>query len=265
MKVTLRFLVVVVLAGTSFAQGPWVKKDWKQWSKDDCKKVLEDSPWAQRWTQSATKMANFATRTSGTQGVGSESEVGIYYVVQFRSARPIREAVVRQTLIANRYDQLEPEQKEGMRKQTEGFLNRSYDDVIVVHVTYGSNVQEYNRALATFWQTRYPEGTVPQQAFLDGPRSHKIAPIRLISPKGGAQEFELIFPRVVEGKPLLAPGDKTIGVEFVSPAVGGQGDPTSSSPTPTRPGTQSETGVASSRVFVEFKIDKMTLDGQLIY
>jgi hypothetical protein len=244
MKLTSRFLLTIALATASLAQGPWTKKDWKQWSKDDCKKVLEDSPWAQRWTQSSTKMANFATRTGGTSGVGSESELEVYYVLQFRSARPVREAVVRQVLIANQYDLADPEKKEVMRKQTDGFLNRSYDDVIVVHVTYGSNVPEYNRDLANFWQTHYSEGTVPQEAFLHGPRGQKVAPVRMISPKGGAQEFELIFPRVVEGKPLLEPGDRTMGVEFISPAVG---------------------GVDSSRVFMEFKVDKMTLNGQLIY
>jgi hypothetical protein len=244
MKLTLRFLLIITLATAGFAQGPWTKKDWKQWSKDDCKKVLEDSPWAQRWTRSSAKMANFATRTSGTSGVGAESELEVYYLLQFRSARPVREAVVRQVLITNQYDLADPEKKEVMRKQTDGFLNRSYDDVIVVHVTYGSNVPEYNRDLATFWQTHYSEGTVPQDAFLNGPRGQKVAPVRMISPKGGAQEFELIFPRVLEGKPLLEPGDKTIGVEFVSPSVG---------------------GVDSSRVFMEFKVDKMALNGQLIY
>jgi hypothetical protein len=264
MKATLRFLVTLILATASFAQGPWVKKDWKQWSKDDCKKILEDSPWAQRWTQSEAKVANFATRTRGTEGLGSESEVGVYYVVQLRSALPVREAVVRQVLIANQYDLKDPEQKDAMRKQTEGFLNRTYDDVIVVHVTYGSNVQEYNRALATFWQTHYAEGTVPQEAFLDGPRGQKITPIRLVSPKGGAQEFELIFPRVVEGKPVLEPGDKTLGVEFVSPAVGRQ-DSISLSQPAERPGTQEQITVGSSRVFMEFKVEKMTVNGQLIY
>lgn len=244
MKLTSRFLLTLVLATASFAQGPWAKKDWKQWSKDDCKKVLEDSPWAQRWTRSDEKMANFATRKSGTSGVGSESELAIYYVVQFRSARPVREAVVRQVLIANQYDLADPEKKEAMRKQTEGFLNRSYDDVIVVHVTYGSNVPEYNRDLATFWQTHYAEGTVPQEAFLNGAKGQKVSPVRMLSPKGGAQEFELIFPRIVDGKPLLEPGDKTISVEFVSPSIG---------------------GVDSSRVFIEFKVDKMALNGQLIY
>lgn len=249
MRITLRFLLVIGLASASFAQGPWAKKDWQQWSKDDCKKVLEDSPWAQKWIQQNDKMANFATRTQGTSGVGSESQLSVFYTVQFRSARPVREAVVRQVLIDNKYDGLDAGKKEAMRKQTDPFLNRTYDDVIVVHVTYGSNVQEFNRDLATFWQTHYSEGTVPLEAFLDGPKGQKVAPVKMISPKGGAQEFELIFPRVVEGKPLVEPGDKTLAVEFISPAVG--------------PSTAN--GVPSSRVFIQFKLDKMAMDGQLIY
>ncbi len=235
----------LTIAGVSYAQGPWAKKDWKRWSADECKKVLEDSPWARRLVQSDPKMANFASRTRGTQGAGSEAELAVYYVVQFRSALPIREAVARQLLIQNKYDQMEAMQKEALEKQVKGFLDRDYNDVIVVHVVYGSNIQEYNRDLATFWQTHYSEGTVPSEAFLNGPRGQKLVPQRLISPKGGgAQEFELIFPRMVDGKPLLEPGDKTLAVEFVSPAIG---------------------QVDSFRVFVEFKADKMMLDDQLVY
>jgi len=267
MRILLRLLIPAVLVTASFAQGPWVKKDWKQWSKDECKRVLEDSPWSQRWSQSNAKMANFSTPTRGTQGVGSEDELSVWYVVQLRSALPVREAVVRQVLLANQYDLLDAEKKEAMRKQTEGFLNRSYDDVIVVHVMYGSNVQEYNRDLAAFWQTHYPEGTVPQQAFLNGPKGQKIAPTRMISPKGGAQEFELIFPRVVDGKPIVEPGDKSLGVEFPSPALNGQGATGGSSITSTnqRAGQGSGNNVDAARVFVEFKVDKMAVNGQVIY
>ncbi|HEX7287925.1 MAG TPA: hypothetical protein VF532_17180 [Candidatus Angelobacter sp.] len=238
------FLVVAVLAVAGYAQGPWAKKDWKQWSNEDCKRILEESPWASRWSRSDIKMANVATRTSGTQGVGSEAETGVFYVVQLRSALPIRQAVVRQALIANKFDRLDAKQQESMLKQTEDFLDRKYDDVIVVHVIYGSNVQEYNRDLAAFWQTHYPEGAVPQEALLHGPKGQKITPTRLLSPRGGAQEFELIFPRLVEGEPLLGPHDKTLGVEFASPAVG---------------------SVSAARVFVEFKVDKMVVNGQVAY
>jgi hypothetical protein len=68
---------------------------------------------------------------------------------------------------------------------------------------------------------------------------------------------------VVDGKPLLEPGDKTLGVEFVSPAVGPQDQTTAQSAV--RPGAQQQTRVDSSRVFMEFKVDKMMLNGQLIY
>jgi hypothetical protein len=234
----------LAIAGPAYAQGPWAKKDWKRWSADECKKVLEDSPWARRLVQSNPKVADFATRTRGTQGTGSEDELAVSYNVQFRSALPIREAVVRQLLIQNRYDQMEAPQKEAMEKQVKGFLDRDYSDVVVVHVVYGSNIQEYNRDLATFWQTHYSEGTVPQEAFLNGPKGQKLTAQRLISPKGGAQEFELIFPRMVDGKPLVEPGDKTLSVEFISPSVG---------------------QIHSFRVFVEFKADKMVLDGQPVY
>jgi hypothetical protein len=266
MKIAFRSLIVVILASASLAQGPWVKKDWKQWSKDDCKKILEDSPWAQRWSESNEKMANFSTRTRGTSGVGAESELEVHYVVQFRSALPIREAVVRQAMIASGYDRLEPPQQREMEKQTESFLNRNYDDVIVVHVVYGSNVQEYNRDLATFWQTHYPEGTIPQEAFLNTPRQQKVAPVRLISPKGGAQEFELIFPRQVDGKPLLEPGDKKVSVEFLVPPVGSV-----DSQGRVVVGTVDSQGRSvaavsnSTRVFKEFNVDKMMLNGQVVY
>ena len=236
--------VFAALAIAGYAQGPWTKKDWKQWSKEDCRKLLEDSPWAQSWNQSSVKMANFATGTAGAQGVGSERELNLSYVVQLRSALPVREAVVRQALIASKYDRMEPAQKAALLKQTESYLNRNYDDVIVVHVVYGSNVPEYNRDLAAFWQGHYAEGAVPQDALLHGSRGEKAAPVKLISPKGGAQEFELIFPRIVEGKPLLEPGENTMSLEFVAPRIG---------------------SVDSSRLFVEFKADKMLFNGQLVY
>jgi hypothetical protein len=226
-----------------FAQTPWAKKDWKEWSIEDCKKVLADSPWSQTWKQGSAKMANFATPRRGTSGIGSEGETEVTYTVQFRSALPVRQAVVRQALIANKYDKLGEEQRSAMLKQAQGFLSRSYDDVIVVHVTYESNVPEYNRDLAAFWQ-HFPEGTVPQETFLNGPKGQKISPLRLMAPKGGQQEFELFFPRVVDGKPLLEPGDKTISVEFPAPSVG---------------------AVTSTRLFQQFNVDKMELNGKVIY
>ncbi len=36
---------------TTWAGDGWVDKDWKQWSKDEVKVVLHDSPWSKGWAK----------------------------------------------------------------------------------------------------------------------------------------------------------------------------------------------------------------------
>ena len=51
-KVMRRYLAIILAisglaALTARAEDFWVAKDWKTWSKAECKKMLEDSPWAE--------------------------------------------------------------------------------------------------------------------------------------------------------------------------------------------------------------------------
>jgi|GEM_PF-4826664 len=220
-KHTIFFIAIIGLACSLFAQGPWAKKDWKQWSKEECKKVMEDSPWAYTYkeeqAQSSQGAGGLLSTSSGTR---ADATIETHYTVQFRSALPIRQAFVRQMLIDNKFDKSEEPVKQGLLKQTQPFLDRVYDDSIVVHVIYGSNVDQYVPEMMTYWQTHFPSGTVPQDAFLNTPSFKKIAPIKFISPRGSAPEFELIFPRMVDGKPVIGPNDKLVSVEFVTPSVG---------------------------------------------
>ena len=41
-------LIVGLAAATAWADDFWAKKNWKEWSKGECDKILDDSPWAQR-------------------------------------------------------------------------------------------------------------------------------------------------------------------------------------------------------------------------
>ncbi len=269
-RITLTFIAILIFSVLSYAQGPWAKKDWKQWSKDDCKKVLEDSPWSYKWIESTPKTANFATPSQGTGGVGSDSDVAAYYIVQIRSARPVRAAVVRQMLIQNNYDKSEDNVKKNMDAQTQGYLDRSYEDVIVVHVVYGSENADYNRSLAAFWQNHFPEGYIPVDTLFHGSNGQKISPTKIISPKNGAQEFEFVFPRSVDGKPLIEADAKTIGIEFDTPGSNSTGSAAhvaigTSQNTSVGGVRTSVGGVKGGRVFVEFKVDKMKMDGKLIY
>lgn len=238
--------VILLAAGSVAGQGFWDKKAWKSWSADDCKKISSDSPWAKRWAQSETKMAETAGKsltTPGTLGVGDESKLEIWYIIQVRSSQPIRDAFVRQVQLQYKYDKMDEKGRASLDQQTENILKARYDDVVIIHVYYGSNVPQYERELATFWQS-YPPGTVPQEALLTLASGKKISPLRFLSPKSGANEFELIFPRVVDGQPVISADDKAVGIEFHNPTI---------------------QRVPGGRLYVEFKPEKMTYNGALSF
>jgi len=250
-------LIIFSLSCALFAQTQWAKKDWKKWSEDECKILLEDSPWASTFKESNAQVNNLGNRNNS--GTRTDARIETSYTVQLRSALPIRQAVARQILIQNKYDKASDEQKKSLLEKTLPFLDRSYEDVIVVHVVYGSNVAQYENEMMVYWQTHFPIGTVPQDAFLNTPSAKKIAPIRFISPRGAAHEFELIFPRTVNGEPVIEPHDKTISVEFVTPSVGTAATLTHGNV------TESSGGSAGRRAYVEFNVDKMKVNGKLAY
>jgi hypothetical protein len=262
------FLAVgVVDAGAQF----WEKKEWKQWSKGDAQKMLEDSPWAKKWKMGEVLQLAFG---QPTQGTGREDRPEMYYVVQLRSAQPIRQGVIRLAQIANNYAKMPDAQKQAFDHQGGAYIDKVYEDVVVVHVVYGSNVTMVERNMARLWQG-FPEGVVPTDTYLTASNGKRVAPVRLISPPGGGYEFELIFPRLENNEPIIGPNDTHIRVEFPTPdlrALGGGADNTAIAATdpgnrPISTDTSSRQILERSRtrVFAEFKLDKMKFNGKLEY
>jgi hypothetical protein len=251
-SITIALLALSVWAPASSSQGVWAKKEWQQWSKDDCQKVLEDSPWGRKWYRTKVQQDRFGQPTGGDT---RESEQQIFYIVQIRSALPVRQAVARQAQIQNKYDKLKPEDKKNMDASTDRYLAGHYEDVIVVHVLYGSNIQSYERELMRYWKS-FPTGTVPQEAALTTSTGVKVQPVQFISPQNAALEFELIFPRMVNGEPLITPAVKSFSVEFKHPNVGNlESEQVSNNVTVEK----------YARVSVEFKTEKMVLNGVTIF
>jgi hypothetical protein len=248
----LAILAVAVL--TAHADDFWVKKDWTKWSKDECNKMLTDSPWARTWTKSQVNLSAALPSASGdaresTQG---ENNVELHYSIQFRSALPIRRAFVRQAQILNKYDSMDEAHKKAFDAQTQAMLARTFDDVIVVHVEYGSNSQVFERDMATYWKSIRPD-SIPEDFYLINERGDRISPVKFVAPPAGTYAFELIFPRLKNNEPIVRDGDKNLELQFISPAVGPQ---TSSSSVP---------AFGRERVLAQYKVDKMMLDGKLTY
>lgn len=236
----------VLLLGISFAvsfasaQGFWAKKPWQNWSADECKKMLMDSPWAQTWTNTQIVNTPIGQRSNAT---GRNEDPILYYFVQLRSALPVREAVGRSAQIENKYDKATDAQKKVIDDSVNAYLTRSYNDDIVVHMDYNSNVEVYERDLRHYWQAFAP-GVVPEDTYLVNSRGEKIVPREMKVATGAETAVEFIFPRRVNRQLFIQPGDKSFSFQFDSPAVD---------------------TLPAQTAFVEFSAKKMMIDGQLVY
>jgi hypothetical protein len=240
-------LVVALSCVSAVSAGEfWTEKDYRQWSEKECKKMLQDSPWAKQYVISQVFITSLdAPLPSQREAATREREANarIVYQVQFRSALPTRQALVQLQNLRLDYDQLPGEQKQSVDQQAEEFLTAEFPDSLVVYVEYGSNVDFDNRELRRHWQAQTTE-TLKNTVFLIGSKGVRVTLMEYMAGKGARQVFQLTFPRAVDGKPVVGSKDKRIQLEFLHPAFRGQPE---------------------QRVLVDFKIKKMLMGADLIY
>ena len=262
-KSSLALLAPALLLVTSaLGQGSefWQRKDYRQWSQTECQRLLENSPWAK--THALTQVVieslqsprspittsdptapdpSVGPVTSSTADRAREQRPEIKYSVQFRSALPVRQAMVRLMQIAQKYDQMQPEQKKTIDQNAEQFLAKSFPDTAVVFVSFTSNVREYQLELARHWQAQTTE-TLKNVVFLIGSNGERIPLISYVW-AGNGRDFQLVFPRTYKDHPAAVLGDKAIQLEFIHPRIRQQKE---------------------SRVLLEFKLEKMMMQGELV-
>ena len=233
-------VVVLLAAGPVYSQDFWEKKPFTEWNKDQCNKVLRDSPWSKTFAIANVKEDSFSQPTQG-EGRG-ETEQKISYYIQLRGALPVRQAVVRSAMIHNKYDKMSSEEKKVVDQNSDRYLNSS-PRFLIVHVDYETNVQYFDRALAEYWQS-WPDGSMPANVYLTTSSGKRISPINWKYERGGGRAFEFYFPREVDGAPIITDEDKTFSIEFPNPRI---------------------RELSDRRAFVQFKTDKMKYKGELIF
>ncbi|MBN1569545.1 MAG: hypothetical protein JXA73_17000 [Acidobacteria bacterium] len=231
------FLSALLIIGLSTVMGAdfWETKDFTKWSAKECEKLLTNSPWA--W-----ELKLYRTGYLGA-GEGAEGQAYVKYTIRFMSALPIRMAQVRQAQIANNYDKLSDEQKQAFDKQTEGFLNADFSDKVVVSVLYETNVPQNHQELDRHWKTQ-TTAIFSNSVYLTPNKGEKARLLEYRPPQGANRDFAFIFPREVDGNPLITDENKSLILEFPYQAVGGIGD---------------------GKGFAEFKVKKMMIKGGLVY
>ena len=235
--------VIFLAAGLAVGADFWENKQYDKWSQKECIKMLQNSPWSQDFTLLDSSLQQ------STKSSDDGQQFYIKYQMQFRSALPVRQALVRQMQIAQKYDSLAPEQKQQFDQSANAFLSSQFADAVVLYMTYETNSQTKDMELARYWQTQTTD-LLKNSVFLRNSRGDQVALAQFNVNQGGERSFQFIFPRQVNGKPLVSPEDKSLMLEFTYPVVdipGGYGK------------------LGDGRGFMEFKPKKMVFQGELVY
>jgi hypothetical protein len=185
----------------------WMTKDWTRWTSRDCLIVLGEAP-----VLGGSPWAN-----QGRVTLPSYSDAYLYAIIQLRSALPIRQAVLRRLQLEKRYDKMNAQQKQAFDQLHADDLSEKEDRDIVVRVINGS----VNNAPAGNSNSGYVDSkaVAPRQVALKLPSGPLALPIHTTVVKIGdlRNECEFVFPRVVNGKPLIEQGDSTLSIIFGAP------------------------------------------------
>lgn len=237
-KSSVMLLALAVMATAAEAQF-WAKKAYGEWSRQDCGKMLNDSPWA----QSRTLGRVFIQRLEEEAEVpGRDQTPQITYTVRLLSAPPIRQAMVRLAQLNPEYAKLTPEQKAELDARHKKMMSDTFADRVVVQILFSTTALAYRSELASRWQAQAEE-VLKQEMYLITARG-RFPPARVFVGAGAGGEIQLIFPRMVGGRPVIEAGDKNVALEFQHPTVG---------------------VLTGERMYVEFKVKNMVVNNALLF
>lgn len=220
---TLAFLGALLVTA-AFGEDFWAKKAYHKWSKDETQKMLTDSPWAKTVTIGTATNPTGVGNTAGVIATGPASNAGSFYggdsaegemapavtyTAQFRSAEPLREALVRSQELASRYDSMNADAKSKFESSEGKFLSATFPDRMLVCLTVSSNVQGYVSQLRNYWAAQSVAKLSMTTYFNVG--SEKLS---LIGYGFKDDTIQLVFPR-----PKSLSNDETLTVEFVHPRI----------------------------------------------
>lgn len=231
-------LLLLLIAETAISLGAefW-ENDYRLWSKEECARLLENSPWAKEYTLNQI-MIMPKGNDNATLGT-SQQQPFVKYTVQFQSASPIRKALVRRMQIVQKYESMPDAQKQAFDKKAEAVIESSSNKSIVVFVEYTSNHPPFELDLAHYWQSQ-TIATFHNSVNLILEKNR----IPLISYTTAQSGFQFTFPREHDGKPILTAKDKSIKLEFPYPSIG---------------------NMDGGRAILEFKVKQMLIKGEVVY
>lgn len=220
-----------ILFGFLFALLGASTEDFTQWSMAKAVEILNSSPWARQET--------FTRVISGVgSGVSGEKEIYNTFYVRFLSARPVREAYARIQQINHGYDRMPQEDKRRFEKALQANLDLDVSRWIVVSVSFRSNDPNEESSVRRFFQSETVK-TLKKKVYLSTPVCPQLEISAYFPPREESVGAKFVFPREVNGVPVLTKDCQSITLELL------------------------EAAGANSRIRATFAVKPMIIDGKI--
>jgi len=231
-----------------------------KWDEAHASQILTESAWAKQMALgSPVSASDRGSRVEGTdkgftigddrtlsgnsrgmdRGMGRAGEKDIIhsYTVRLFSALPIRQAFVRLFQIKNNYEKMPSQQRSRLDAQFDQALGMDVGSIIVVTVSLISNDRELNMEVDRQLH-QATTGSLKQEAYLIADK-RRVALQEYLAPSGDGAGAKLVFPRMLDGTPLVDSTTDELKLEFFVPGV-------------------------KHKIYVEWKVKDLLCNGELI-
>lgn len=215
-------------------------KSYTKWDEKYVRKVLADSPWSKPYvlakvhSETERYEREDSVRAPGERGddgltgkrrtwgmdrghgISGEKEIYSAYTVRLFSALPVRQAFVRMFQIINNYEKMPAGQKQQLDQKFAQALSMDMSDRVVVTVSFAATDEELHREVDRQLHQATAE-SLKMRAYLMSDSAGRI-PLRDYYPASNdGAGAKIVFPRFVNGQPLVSGTDKELRFEFTVP------------------------------------------------
>ena len=151
-------------------------------------------------------------------GIHGEKEIFNTFFVRLLSAPPIRRAYARVQQIQNGYDEMTPAAKSRLDATIAPGLNMDVSRWIVVTISFRSNNPNMELGVKRFFDSQRLE-TMRDRAYLATGDFPRVELAEYFTPREDAVGAKFVFPRHIDGVPVVSPDQKEVNFEVNIPSV----------------------------------------------
>lgn len=215
-----------ILALTIVASAQRKDYSWMELPKKDAERLLANSPWSQTQVDTDASEMFFSPTKGGTAAIGQSTsrgtvsdqqainnnradrgavnqEVNVSYRISFLSSRPVRQALAKVILAAER------EPSDQLVSRLQSFVERDFSPYIVIAVTVKSDDSRFSGPILQAINSA-TTGTLKNRTYLERQDGKRLFLSEYLVPIADNLGAKFIFPRLVDGQPFLTSDSGTV-------------------------------------------------------